>query len=76
MRKLVCLIVTFLLIFETIPAFAAEDSEVQLRASTVPGTRPGTVGEFDITLPDRMVFRAAGTPCPTTRSSSSSPAKK
>jgi hypothetical protein len=62
MRKILCLVLMSTFVLGGLPALAVEGSEVQLRASTVPGTKTGTVGEFDITVPDKMIFRAPGNP--------------
>jgi len=62
MRKILWLAMVFILVLSELPALAVEGSEVLLRSSTVAGTKTGVVGQLDITLPDKMIFRAPGSP--------------
>jgi|GEM_PF-4173523 len=61
MRKLVLLTVLLCSMAAAAPrAFAVEGSEVRLRSSTVPGTKPDAIGAFDITSTDKLTFTAPG----------------
>jgi len=62
MRKILCVAMLSVLVLGELPALAVEGSEVQLRSSTVAGTKTGVVGQLDITVPDKMVFRVLGSP--------------
>ncbi|HZL25424.1 MAG TPA: hypothetical protein VFC39_02720 [Acidobacteriaceae bacterium] len=62
MQKILCVAILSVLVLGELPALAVEGSEVQLRSSSVAGTKAGVVGQFDITVPDKMVFRALGSP--------------
>jgi hypothetical protein len=62
MRKILCLILMSTFILGGLPALAVEGSEVKLRSSTVAGAKTGEFGEFDITVPEKMIFRASGSP--------------
>ena len=63
MRKILRLAMMLsVLVLGGLPALAVEGSEVELRSSTVPGTKTGVLGQLDITVPDRMIFRAPGSP--------------
>jgi len=62
MRKILCIAILSVLVLGELPALAVEGSEVQLRSSTVAGTKTGVIGQLDIAVPDKMVFRAPGSP--------------
>jgi len=62
MRKILWVAMMSVLVLGALPALAVDGSEVQLRSSTVAGTKTGVVGQLDITVPDKMVFRAPGSP--------------
>jgi hypothetical protein len=56
-------VITFgLLLLSSASAFAVSGTDVQLRASTVAGARLDSVGQFDTTVPERLIFRAPGQP--------------
>jgi len=59
MKKLICVVA---LLFASIPAFAVTGSEVQLRASTLPSSTLDSVGQFDTTVPQRLIFRSPNRP--------------
>ena len=62
MRKILCVAMLSAVFLGESPARAVDGSEVELRSSTVPGTKAGVVGQLDITVPDKMIFRAPGSP--------------
>ena len=62
MRKILSFATIFVFVLSALPALSVQGSDVQLRSSTVAGTKTGVVGQLDITVPDKMVFRAPGSP--------------
>jgi len=64
MNKLLRLILLSLLTLtlSTASAFAVSGSQVQLRASTVAAPPLDTIGQFDTTLPERLLFHAPNQP--------------
>jgi hypothetical protein len=51
-----------ILLLSTASAFAVTGTDVQLRAITVAGAKLDTVGQFDTTVPERLIFRSPGQP--------------
>jgi len=59
MKKLIYAVV---LLSASVPAFAVTGSEVQLRASTLPSSTLDSVGQFDTTVPQRLIFHSPNRP--------------